>query len=288
MLGKPSCRRARRARSRRPAIAASVTPPLPVKAMRSKAPRSASKTRGVDDDVEIVCVVAGPDARGRDALDRVGLAVHQRYVGLVVAFIVLDRIERHAPRVPKPWFFGIRSSATRWSFTRLRILSATNSETARLASRFVSMSLKLPTQNPEALLAVQLLQDRVPLVIADFEGALLHGRVQEAGEGFVAAGEDLRRSGRRICSISSAPIVPLCSGAHQIGRALEDRELRRGLGDFLDRLHARRARADDGDALASEIHGLLRPEPGVEGLALEVFHAPENAAWWARTARRSR
>src|SRR3546814_14170594 len=49
--------------------------------------------------------------------------------------------------------------------------------------------------------------------------------------------------------------------------ALEHGQVLCGLGDLRDRLHTRRARPDHSDPLALECHLVLRPEPGVIGLA---------------------
>ena len=59
----------------------------------------------------------------------------------------------------------------------------------------------------------------------------------------------------------------------EVRRALEDDELLCGLGDHRDRLDGRRPRADDADAFALEVDGLLRPAGRVEDLALEIGDA---------------
>src|SRR4029450_7891869 len=57
------------------------------------------------------------------------------------------------------------------------------------------------------------------------------------------------------------------------GRALEYREMARGLGDLLDGLHAGGAGADHRHALALEAYRLMRPARGMAGLALEALDA---------------
>jgi hypothetical protein len=60
--------------------------------------------------------------------------------------------------------------------------------------------------------------------------------------------------------------------------ALEDGELAAFLGDFGDELDAGRAGADDGDALAGEVHLFLGPFAGVIGSALEAIDALERGS----------
>lgn len=52
---------------------------------------------GVDQQVELILRIAGPDALGRDALDRGRVDVHQRYVVLVVD-LVIAALQRQAAR----------------------------------------------------------------------------------------------------------------------------------------------------------------------------------------------
>ena len=59
------------------------------------------------------------------------------------------------------------------------------------------------------------------------------------------------------------------------------------LGDGLDRLDAGRAGADHGDALAGEIHRLLRPSRGVKRRALEIV-APLDPGQGGRRERADR
>jgi hypothetical protein len=56
-----------------------------------------------------------------------------------------------------------------------------------------------------------------------------------------------------------------------VGRALEHREMPHRFGDLGDGLHARGAGADHGDALAFEADGMMRPQAGMPGLALEIL-----------------
>ena len=66
------------------------------------------------------------------------------------------------------------------------------------------------------------------------------------------------------------------AGRHRIvGGALEHRQVRRLLGDDGDGLNGGGAGADDAHPLAGEIHLLVRPVPGVEGLPLKTLDALE-------------
>ena len=58
-----------------------------------------------------------------------------------------------------------------------------------------------------------------------------------------------------------------------VGRALEDRQMLRLLGDQRDRLDARRTGADDAHSAAGEIHAVLGPLARVIGIALEIGEA---------------
>ena len=62
-------------------------------------------------------------------------------------------------------------------------------------------------------------------------------------------------------------------GQREIRRALEHGEVRGLLGDQRDRLNARRAGADHGDALAGEVDAVMRPAAGEIDLALEILDA---------------
>ena len=77
-------------------------------------------------------------------------------------------------------------------------------------------------------------------------------------------------------ALSSAVIVPLCSGAHQFGVRWNTVRCAGGLGHLLDGLHAGGAGADHRHALAREAHRLMRPAGGVEGLALEASRRPRS------------
>src|SRR5262249_45004102 len=60
-----------------------------------------------------------------------------------------------------------------------------------------------------------------------------------------------------------------------VRRALEHVQVPRLPGDDRDRLNGRGAGADDADALASEVHALVRPAAGVIPGALEVLEPGE-------------
>src|SRR6185436_18113589 len=61
----------------------------------------------------------------------------------------------------------------------------------------------------------------------------------------------------------------------------------RGLfGDQRDRLDARRARADHGDALSREIDAVMRPAAGEIDLALEILDAVDLRRLWRGEAAR--
>ena len=67
----------------------------------------------------------------------------------------------------------------------------------------------------------------------------------------------------------------VAAGDVVVGRALEDGDVRGLLRDLGDQLHAGGPGADDGDALAGEVHALVRPQPGVEPVAPEAVAARE-------------
>ena len=62
-------------------------------------------------------------------------------------------------------------------------------------------------------------------------------------------------------------------GRAPIGRALEYHQFLRGLGHFLNGLHAGCASANHRDALTGKIHLFLGPKTSVEGLPLKIPNA---------------
>src|SRR4029079_7128438 len=94
-------------------------------------------------------------------------------------------------------------------------------------------------------------------------------RVSEAGKGLAAAREYLGIAGLDFLlrfGVDLTVVQRRCP----IRRSLEHGEMSDLAGNGLDRLDARGAGADHGDALAGEIHRLLWPAGGVEGFALET------------------
>ena len=109
--------------------------------------------------------------------------------------------------MPKPWFFGISFSATVGSFTRWRILRATKSLIGGVGLAVGQHVAEVALPDAEAALGVELLEERLALLRRHLEGAARVGRVQEAGEGLLAALEHLG-----VAGLDLAPVVARRSG----------------------------------------------------------------------------
>ncbi len=140
------------------------------------------------------------------------------------------------------------------------------------ASRFGQHVAEVALPHAEAGCRVLLLEECLALFRRHLEGAARVRRVDEAGEGFLAALEELGvvgldpGLGLRVDRAVVQRLAP-------VRRALEYREVPRGLGHLGDGLHAGGAGADHRHALACEAHRLVRPRGGMERLALERVDA---------------
>ena len=101
----------------------------------------------IDDHIELVISVGGPDAVRRDALDRRFVQIDEFDVRLVVD-LEIAAFQRHPARA-KAVIFGDQLLRDRRSLTRSRILRARQSDISLLASRSIRTSRKLPIQMPK-------------------------------------------------------------------------------------------------------------------------------------------
>src|ERR1700726_2841683 len=109
-----------------------------------------------------------------------------------------------------------------------------------------------------------------PFLVGNIERVLRNEIIVEPGEGLGALEEALGKS------LLHPPVglvveLPLPHWQRQVRRALEHRELSDVLVNLLDNLHPARPGADDADALALEVHALLRPQAGMVADAAEVL-----------------
>src|SRR5262249_53562032 len=122
--------------------------------------------------------------------------------------------------------------------------------------------------------------------------ALLGGHLEGADEALLhrhaGTGPARRLTVRRRialeCGLLPGRHRPVVRRPREVWRALEDRQLRRLLGDERNRLDARRSRADDGDALAGEIDPGVRPATGEVHLAREAIDARDVGSLRVREA----
>ena len=206
----------------------------------------------------------------RDPLDRRRADVDQPHVRLVVDLVVLG-LERHPARAEA---VVLRDQP----LGRRRVLHPL-ADLARheVGEQGVGLAVgeyvaEVALPHAEALRAVELLPLGLALLRRDLEGAARVGRVQEAGEGLLAALQDVRvlLADLRHLLLGDRPVV---QRRRPVGRALEDRQRPRRLRHLLDGLHAGRAGADHGDPLAREVDRLLGEARGVAGQALEEVDA---------------
>ena len=131
------------------------------------------------------------------------------------------------------------------------------------------MSLEIALPDAEAALAIEPFIVGLALLVGNLERAARVRRMQEAGKRLLAAGEHLGIAGLDLLLRLGVDLAVVQRRA-PVRRALEHREMADLAGNGLDGLHAGGAGADHGDALAGEIHRLLRPSRGVEGRSLEI------------------
>ena len=207
---------------------------------------------------------------GRDPLDRRLRDVDQLDIVAVID-LVIEGLERQAARaktvVLRDQLFrdGLVLDALA-DFSRDEI----GDRRVRLAVDQDVLEVALP--DAEAALAIEFFVERLALLVGDFERAARIGRVEEAGESFLAAREHLGIAGldRRL---RLGVDLAVMQRRAPVRRALEYGEMADFAGDGLDGLHAGGAGADHGDALALEVDRLFRPARGVERASLETVAA---------------
>jgi hypothetical protein len=159
-----------------------------------------------------------------------------------------------------------------------------NSVMIRFAVLVGERVFEIAQPDGEARRLVEPFEQRFALLRAHVDGLSRVGDVHEAAFGLATLGEDVA--------------VPRADPPHFLGvdgtvvergtpvrAALENREVRGGLGHDRDQLHGRSAGADHRDPLALEVHRLVRPEPSMVGLALEAIDALD--LWHDRRGKRA-
>src|SRR5882757_2069773 len=225
---------------------------------------------GIDDDVELKVPGAGPDALGRDRFDRRVRDIHQLDIVAVVD-LVIEGLERHAA--------GAKAVVFRDQLVRdpLVLDALANLSRDKIADGRIRLAVdqdvpEITLPDAEATLAIEFFIERLAFRVGDLERAARIGRMDEAGEGFLATAEHLGIAGLYAgLRVGIDPTVVQRRGP--VGGALKHGEVPDLARNGLDGLDAGGAGADHGDALAGKIHRLLRPTRGVEGLALEIVAA---------------
>ena len=226
--------------------------------------------RRINDDIEVEGTLGRAQSRRRDALDRRVLDVDEFDIGLVVDFEI-PRFHGYAAGaeavVLGDQLLGdFRIVHARADFARHEIAD----EGVGAVIRQHVAEIALP--HGKSGRRIEPLQRRFALLVRDVENAARIGRVQEAGEGLLAALEHLGIVGLDL-GLRVFVDLRVVQRLAPVGRALKDGQVAGRLGDLRNRLHAGCPRADDGDPLALERHRLVRPVGRVERRALECFHA---------------
>src|SRR6185312_15190380 len=226
---------------------------------------------GEDDDIDVEAALAGRDAVTGDPLDRLLPQIDQRDVVPVVGGVVVG-VETGA-------LGAKRMVVRRQRFRRLRIvddladLFANQVGDAGIAlDVYALVGPKLGQDVDEITHGPGLLEALAPLRLAELPAYHRLLRPRHACErparllAVRAAVAFKQRQALRRCRT-------IMGWQRKIRRALEDRELRRLLGEHRNRLNSRRPRTDHRDALAAEVDLFMRPAAGEIDLALEVLDA---------------
>src|SRR5205807_4439679 len=141
-----------------------------------------------DDDVEFVFGIAGPDALGRNALDRRLGDVNELDVGLVVD-LEIAALERH-PAGAEAVVFRDQLLGDGWILDPLADLAREEIRDQLVGLAVHQDIAKIAHPDAEAGLAVKLLPERLALLAGHLVGGARVGGMDEAAVGFLAARKD--------------------------------------------------------------------------------------------------
>ncbi len=187
---------------------------------------------GVDQDVEGEVLGAGPDALGRDALDRRLVDVDQAHVVLIVDLEIAG-LERQPARAEAVVLGDQLVGDLGIAHPLADLLGHEGAR--KLIGLLVGQNVgEVADPDAEARLAVELLPERLALLGRNLQRLARIGLVDEAGAGLPAALEDLGVGGLDLLLLlrGDAPVV---QRRRPVGRALEHREMADLGGDGLDR-----------------------------------------------------
>ena len=247
-------------------LSRSVRPSRPVMSTLTMRAGHRVEAGGEHDRVELQRLVGQVDAGRGDGLDRLPAKIDEAHVGSVERLVVAG-VDAQPLRAD-----GIRRRAQRLG--RLRVVDdAADLVAHELGEQFVGRSVaEMVCVRAEDLhdptVLPRLVVRGAALLVGDGRGADRRcGSGTPACDHFAAS----RYSPRFVRNRSSlaSGIGAVVGGHREVGRALEDGELRGLSGDDRDGLDRRRAGADDGDALAREVDALVRPAAGEVHVARE-------------------
>ena len=225
---------------------------------------------GINDHVEFALAGARADTGGRDALDRCLVQIDQLDIRLVVDLVVA-RLQRQASGAEAVVFRDELFSGCR-VFHPLTNLARDEVRDQRIGLAVGQDVAIVADPDAEARLGIALLPEGFALFARDLERAARIGFVDESARIFAAALKDLGVAGLdcALLFVGDFSVVKRCA---PVGGALKDGEMRRRLGNLLDRLDTGRAGTDHRHALAFETHRLVRPLGGMARNTLEALDA---------------
>ena len=228
------------------------------------------EARRVHDRVEPVSGGRGADPRAGDPHDR-GLPQIDQLDVLLVERLVVAGLERNPPG-PEPVVLRDELPGERGVLHSFADLAGDELAQQAVRRRVDEDVAVVREPDPEARLGVALFPEGLALRRRHVAGLQSLGVVKEAAEGLAAAAQQVRL--RRLDPPSAFGVDRrIVQRGAPVGRALENGEVARRLGDLLDHLHARGARADHPDAPARHVEARAWPAGGVEGRPREVVPA---------------